>query len=303
MKTAAIYGVGTMGRAAARQLLDAGYNLVAYDPDEASLEQVRKLGAHGIPHPSDRLKTIETVLLFLPGPREIETVVTGETGLIRCLSPGSVIIDLSTTAPKSSEALAARAGEKGIGYLDAPILGRPEKAGTWTLPVGGRKEQFDRCLPLLEVLAAQVTHAGPSGSGNKIKLLNQLMFGAINAMTAEMMAIAQASGVEPKDLYQALSSSQAATVSALFKELGKRISEENYEAPTFSVKLLAKDIRLALEFANENGVASRLGECVQEANQRALESGFAEKDTAIMWKSMTPESAVRKHQSNDCEIS
>ena len=125
---------------------------------------------------------------------------------------------------------------------------------------------------------------GESGSGNKVKLLNQLMFGAINAMTAEMMAIAKQVGISPELLYNTITASQAGTVSNLFKELGNSIVEENYTSPTFSVGLLCKDVKLAAQLARQNGATPILGESIEAINKMAQDQGYGKMDTSVMWK-------------------
>jgi len=197
-----------------------------------------------------------------------------------------VIVDMSTVDPGVTQRMADLALKKGVGYLDAPVLGRPASIGNWALPVGGRKQDLEQCRPILELLAAKIFHIGESGSGNKVKLLNQLMFGAINAMTAEMMAIAERLGIPPKVLFETISSSQAATVSNLFKELGGRIAAENYENPTFTVNLLIKDVRLAVEMAKAGDAPPLLGRTVELINEIARAQGFGDSDTSIMWKSI-----------------
>jgi 3-hydroxyisobutyrate dehydrogenase len=181
--------------------------------------------------------------------------------------------------------MAALALAKGVGYVDAPVLGRPATVGKWALPAGGRKEDIDQCRPVLSQFAAHVLHVGPSGSGHKIKLLNQMMFGAINAMTAEMMAIASKIGIEPKLLYETITASQAGTVSNLFKELGGRVASDNYDNPTFTVDLLIKDIRLGVKMAKECGAPPILGRTVELVNEISQTQGFGSSDTSSMWKS------------------
>ncbi len=194
----------------------------------------------------------------------------------------------ASSSAATTGAMAALATERGVGYLDAPVLGRPSSVGKWALPVGGRKEHLDRCRPVLRLLAANIMHVGESGSGNKIKLLNQLMFGAINAITAEMMAVAERLGVSPKFLYDTIMASQAGTVSNLFIELGRKISSEDYENPTFSVDLLCKDVRLAIDMAREAGAPPLLARTVQFLNEVAQSQGLGGKDTSMMWKIYGP---------------
>ena len=129
-------------------------------------------------------------------------------------------------------------------------------------------------------------HVGEVGSGHTIKLLNQMMFGAINAMTAEMMAVAHKMGVSPKLVYETITASQAGTVSNLFKELGARVVEDDYADATFSVDLLIKDVQLGLDMAAEFGAPPLLGRMVSFLNETARSQGYGNQDTAVMWKAV-----------------
>ncbi len=218
MDNIGLVGVGVMGLTVAKKLIDAGHGLAVCDLSPEAVDKAVALGAQAGRSPAEIGEKAEIVLLFLPGPNEVIECVNGIGGLLSTLKTKSVIVDLGTTDPGTSEKMAIAAGEKDIGYLDAPVLGRPVTVGQWALPVGGTKEVLERCKPILSVFAANIFHVGPTGFGNKIKLLNQLMFGAINAMTAEMMAIAEKIGIPPRQLYEIITASHAGTISNLFKE-------------------------------------------------------------------------------------
>jgi 3-hydroxyisobutyrate dehydrogenase-like beta-hydroxyacid dehydrogenase len=262
----------------------AGHSLLGYDPSPEAQQRLNKVGATVAADLAGLARTANITLMFLPGPKQVEDCVAGPEGLLAGAAPGSVIVDSSTVDPATSSRMWELAKARGVGYLDAPVLGRPATVGNWTLPVGGAKEDVERCAPLFRLIAAKFLHIGGPGSGNKIKLLNQLMFSAINAMTAEMMAVAEKVGIAPKLLFETITSSQAGTVSNLFKELGERIAKENYEDPTFSVDLLAKDVRLAVEMAGEAKAPPLLARTIQFANELAQAQGLGRSDTAIMWK-------------------
>lgn len=286
MKSIGLIGAGTMGISAGRKILEGGYLLVAHDSSPHAQENARGIGAKVTKSPVEVAKETEIVLMFLPGPKEVESCMTGSEGLLSGSRHGLSIVDMSTVDPGTTQRMAGLARQMGVGYLDAPVLGRPASVGNWVLPVGGSKEDLDRCKPVLQLFAAKIFHIGDSGAGNKVKLLNQLMFGAINAMTAEMMAIAERLEIEPKILYETISASQAATVSGLFKELGRRIAGEDYDNPTFTVDLIVKDVRLAVQMAKEGKAPPILGRAVELINEMAQAQGLGRADTAIMWKSV-----------------
>jgi len=196
------------------------------------------------------------------------------------------MVDLATSDPNATRAMAGQLEEKRIHYLDAPILGRPGTVGRWTLPVGGNPGALEAVRPVLADLAANIIHLGGSGQGHTAKLLNQLMFGAINAVTAEMMALAGRVGLDRGRLFELISGSQAATVSGLFLELGRRVSEDHYQDPTFTIDLLQKDTRLALALARSAGVEPGLAQAVEALNELGRAQGLGAEDTSALWRAV-----------------
>ena len=279
-----IIGVGVMGFAAGRKFLESGWRVVSCDAAPMVQERARQAGMEMVDTPADVARRCRVILMFLPGPSQVAECVSGTAGLLQSAPPEAVIVDLSTVDPGTTCHLAALSRDRGVGYVDAPVLGRPGSVGKWALPVGGRPEDIERCRRVLEVVAARIIPIGDSGAGNKIKLLNQMMFSAINAMTAEMMAVAERIGVPPKLLYETITSSQAGTVSNLFIELGKTIISEGYDDPTFSVNLLCKDVRLAIDMAKAHEAPPLLASLTQFMNETAQAQGVGAKDTAVMWR-------------------
>ena len=285
MENIGIIGTGVMGLTVAEKIVTAGHSLMVYDVSANAAGRAGKLGAQVAQSPSEVGQNSDIVLLFLPGPAEVTESVASADGLLDALQPGNVIVDMSTSDPDVSAKMADLAEGKGVDFLDAPVLGRPITVGQWALPVGGKQKALERCKALFKIFAAHVFHAGPAGAGHKIKLLNQLMFGAINAMTAEMMAIAEKIGIEPRQPFEIITASQAGTVSNLFKELGQRVAEENYDDPTFTVDLLIKDIKLAVQMAKVNNAPPVLARTVELINEMSQAQGQGDKDTSIMWTS------------------
>lgn len=273
-----------MGRAVAGRLLESGVPVKGIDAAASCVEQAKAIGVTMCAGLADLAAAVDWVILFLPGPTEIAACVAGPGGLTSALKKGSVIIDMATSSPVNTVAMEATARAAGIQYIDAPVLGRPATVGKWSLPIGGDPEALEEVRPLLELIAANVAYIGPSGSGHKVKLLNNLMFGAINAMTAEMMAVAEQVGIEPAKLYEVITASGAATVSNLFKEAGRRVCENRYDDPTFTIALLGKDVRLGLEMAEAAGAPMVVGRSIDYLNKVACAQGLGAEDTSAMWK-------------------
>lgn len=278
-----LVGVGTMGALVAQTLLEEDQRVIVFDVAREALERAQELGAEIVETPRQVAEQTDIVLLVLPGPPQVEGVVIGEDSLVQGARPKQVIIDMSTVDPITTRRMGDRAAEVNVDYLDAPILGRPSAHGRWVLPVGGKVEVVERCRPVLELLGREVIHVGSLGSGNTLKLLNALMFSAINAMTAEMMAISVKAGLSPKVLFETIAASEAATVSGLFKEVGSKIARRDFD-PVFPVDLLCKDNGLAIEMAEAHGAPPILANAIQVMNNLARARGLGAEDTSAVVK-------------------
>lgn len=278
-----LVGIGTMGQIIAFKFLENDYDVVGYDllPDVRRI--AHEMGVEIVDSVGDVAKIAQVMVLSLPGPAQVKEVVSGEKGLLSAARKGQIIVDLSTVDPSTTRKMAGMAEEMGVGYLDAPILGRPKSIGRWVLPVGGHIDHFEQCKPILQTFANQLVYVGASGAGNTLKLVNQLMFSTINAMTAEMLAVAKKASLSPKVVFETISKSGAATVSGLFCEVAKKIVENDYTS-TFSIDLLCKDSALAVGMAKECGAPPIIATTVQVLNEIAQAKGLGGKDTAALIK-------------------
>ncbi len=278
-----VIGLGTMGGRMVGALLDAGHEVIVHDVSTAAVERTVAVGAKPARSGVEVGAAAQVVLLSLPLPEDVVAVVTSEEGLLSRPADGLVVVDMSTVDPGTTRQLASRAAAVGVGYLDAPVLGRPDACGKWTLPIGGDSTIMERARPALEPLARTITHVGESGAGNAIKLINNLMFGAINAITVEAFAVAALVGVSPRQFYNTVVDSGAATVSNLFRQLGPKILEEDF-SPTFTVDLLQKDNRLAIAMVEDRQASVILGSAVTALNGLAQASGYGSEDTSAAIK-------------------
>jgi len=278
-----IIGLGNMGFRMAESLIKASYTVLARDIGEKAEERARGLGAKVVKSPKEMAGFAQIILLSLPIPSDVKEAVLGGDGILANPRKDCVIVDLSTVDPFSTQQNAQRAKKNGVGYIDAPVLGRPQKCGNWTLPAGGDKGDLEKARKVLEVLASSIIHVGPSGCGNIVKLLNNMMFGAINSITAEILAICTKLGMSPKVLYETIANSGAASVSNLFKELGPKILNRDFE-PLFAIDLLHKDVSLGIKMAKQAGVPLFVSQANQLLNEMARLKGFGKEDTASVIK-------------------
>lgn len=279
-ETVAVIGLGAMGGRAAARFAEAGATVYGYDP----ATEARAAAAESRVVPCERiaeLPSADVFVLSLPRPADVLAVI--DEGL-EGLPTSTVVVDLSTIDPSTARGAAERIGASGASYVDAPVLGRPDGCGNWTLPIGGSPNAVGRVRPLLEQSVAKwVAHIGEVGTGTAVKLLNNLMFGGINAVTAEAFNICRLAGVDPDTFAGVIADSGAATVSGLFRDLGSKIPAGDF-SPTFGLGLLQKDNRLALAMAEEAGSPAFVAHCVDQLNTLTARQGWAGEDTAAVYR-------------------
>jgi 3-hydroxyisobutyrate dehydrogenase-like beta-hydroxyacid dehydrogenase len=277
--TAGVIGLGAMGGRVAARLASAG-PVHGHDLSEARLAEAAESGVVPAGSAGEVAERAGVLVLSLPGPADVTGLAADV--LAHRLRPGSVVVDISTIDPDSARAAARSVASAGAVYLDAPVLGRPDKCGHWTLTAGGDPDAVERVRPLLEkTIARAVVRIGDVGAGSVVKLLNNLMFGAINAVTAEALAITRLAGVDPEVFARTVADSGAATVSNLFRELAPKIVAGDH-APAFALGLLEKDNRLALELARASGSPAFIATAVDQVNRLALLKGLGGEDTGAV---------------------
>ena len=279
-----LIGCGTMGRLMIGHLLAGGYKLFACDPFPAASEFACNAGAVVIASPTELAGKCRVIIMSLPGPAQIEEVLFGQGGVYENLTSDHVMVDTSTVDPGTTRNVSKRVAEKGAAYLDSPILGRPSAVGKWMMPSGGDEKVLDYVRPVLRTFAANAVLVGPQGAGNALKLLNQLMFSTINAISSEVLAICDKVGIDKEVFHRTVGESSAATVSGLFKEVGKTIVNDTFLMSNFTVELLLKDAKLALQMAKDAGAPSVIAGNVQIFNELAVASGLSTQDSSALYK-------------------
>ena len=243
-------GLGIMGLPMARNLLKAGYPVVAYNRTSSKAEDLAADGAAAAASPREVAESASVIITMVTDSPDVEEVVLGRNGVIEGIQPGAVLIDMSTISPSVTRDIAGRVEEKGGHMLDAPVSGGSWGAieGTLSIMVGGDKSVFDRCLPVFQAMGRNIVHTGPNGMGQTTKLVNQILVaGTMNAV-AEAMVFAASSGANLEATIEAVRGGAAG--SWQLQNLGPRLIKGDF-APGFMVRLQQKDLRLILEGARE----------------------------------------------------
>tara|TARA_B100000029_G_scaffold516018_1_gene626178 strand:- start:863 stop:1732 length:870 start_codon:yes stop_codon:yes gene_type:complete len=277
-----LIGFGIMGEAIARCLIKNNYSVVVFDPLPIASQNAELLGCAIAKAPSEVSEQTRTVIMSLPKPEHVKEVVRNHnTGLLIGASKGSTIVDTSTVDPATSQENSEICYAKGVGYLDCPVLGRPSGYGNWTLPTGGRQNDIERVRPILSTFASNIVSVGECGRGSLVKLLNNLMFGAINSITCEVFALCRKADMDESLFFETIANSGAGTVSNLFKELGPKIISGDF-SPVFSIDNLHKDVDLGLSLAKKLEIELEVSEAGQKLNLAARKASLGKKDTAAV---------------------
>jgi 3-hydroxyisobutyrate dehydrogenase len=273
-------GLGQMGRGMAANLQKAGHQLVINDLSRQAAAQHLENGATWADTPRALAEGCEVVFTSLPTPADVEKVGLGENGLAGGLRKGAVWFDLTTNSLDLVRRLNALLAEQGVDFLDAPVSGGPRGAasGQMAIWVGGEKAVFDRCKPVLDAMADKARYIGPIGAGTIAKLTHNMASAAINALMGEVMTMGVKAGLEPDALWEAIREGGAGRMRA-FDNIGNRFLLGRFDPPSFQLRLVHKDVSLAMQLAREVGVPMRLCNLVWNEITEAMNRGWGARDS------------------------
>jgi 3-hydroxyisobutyrate dehydrogenase len=274
METIGFIGVGVMGKPMATNLLRKGYqmSIVRRHPEKEA--QLVAMGASTAASPQEVAQTSDVIILVLPDTNTVKQVLFGDNGVMLGVRRGAVVIDMSTISPAETVEIAKRLATAGCAMLDAPVSGgeKGAEAGTLGIMAGGAPDVFERCRPIFDAMGKMITYTGPSGCGQKTKLVNQLV-GAMNLVGAvEGLRLARAVGLDLQTTLQAVSSGAAS--SWMLANLGPKIVQGDF-APGFSIRLQHKDVTLLKDWLAGMGGDFPAADLVYSLFHRAMEAGLA----------------------------
>ena len=246
-------GLGIMGRGMAMNLIRAGFELTVWNRTTSRTAPFADAGARVGKTPAEVAQHSDIIITCVSDTPDVQKVILGDDGVIHGAQAGALVIDMSTISPQATKDIAAKLEEKGVHMLDAPISGGSEGAekGTLSIMIGGDAAQVERAMPCLEAMGKAITHVGPRGAGQAVKLVNQILV-VINMLgVSEALLFAEASGV---DLEKALAAvTQGAAGSWMLSNRGPQVINRDWR-PGFTIDLQQKDLRLVMEAADEIGV-------------------------------------------------
>ena len=269
-------GLGVMGRPMAGHLIDAGHTLTLNRVKPVSQPLVDK-GGTAADTPKAVAEAADVVILMVPDTPDVEQVLFGPDGVAEGLTPGKLVIDMSSISPVATKDFAARIEAKGCDYLDAPVSGGEVGArnAALTIMVGGKPEAFDKAKPLFEAMGKTITHVGPNGDGQTAKVANQIIVGLTIQAVAEALTFAKRAGADPAKVRQALAGGFAG--SRILEVHGERMINRTFD-PGFRIRLHRKDMGLAIDSARALGLALPNAAIVEQLMNAAIARGDGDRD-------------------------
>jgi 2-hydroxy-3-oxopropionate reductase len=276
-------GLGLMGTPIVLNLLKAGFAVTVWNRTQANAAPALEAGAEwaetipALAHGSD------IVMMMVTDAAASEAVICGPDGVLDHAARGMILIDMGSIAPEMSRSLAERAAARGVAMLDAPVTGNPNvaRAGKLGIMVGGDAAVLDRVRPVLEALSAVIVHAGPSGAGSTLKLVNNLILGVAIEAVAEALVLARKAGIDPDCVRQITSVGGART--GAMETRGARMIAGDF-SPHFSADNMHKDLSTALRLADDLGAAAPVGRAALEMLRATLAQGKGSMDSAVVYQ-------------------
>ena len=257
--TVGLIGLGLMGKPMGGNLLKAGFPLVVWNRTKQRADDLVGKGARWAASPRDAAAESDVLITIVSDPPAVEQVLWGKDGALDGLRRGSIYIDSSTVSPDLARRAAKACSERGVDYLDAPVTG-----GTWgaekgelVFMIGGRAETLERAKPIFEAVGKRFFLLGPNGAGQTVKLAMNLLLALQVEALAESLALVNKAGIPGERLIEVMQSSMARA--AVLDVKAPHMLKNNYP-PSFPLRLMHKDVRLAVELAKQEGVRLPAGE-------------------------------------------
>jgi 3-hydroxyisobutyrate dehydrogenase-like beta-hydroxyacid dehydrogenase len=266
----------------AANVLKGGHELTVYDLNPAAVAQLTALGARAAASPRELGQASEVVITMLPEPQHVEGAILGENGAAADMAAGGTVIDMSTIDPTTSQRVGQALKARGIAMVDSPVGKTSEHAvtGTLTLMIGGEAADIERVRPVLSCMGNQFFICGGQGMGHAMKMTNNLLATTIMCANTEALAIGAKCGLTLETMVEVMK-----TTMGWNQQLAVALPKKAFlgdDSPGFMVKLAAKDVRLAVAAARQQGFEPMVGAGALATLDRAAQLGRADRDTAAL---------------------
>jgi 2-hydroxy-3-oxopropionate reductase len=275
-------GLGLMGVPMALNIMKAGYELTVWNRTKTKADPLLAKGARWVDTIGALAGQCDVVITMVTNARAVESIICGNDGILDHAKPGLIIVDMSSIPPETSRSLAERAKSRGLSMLDAPVTGNPKAAegAKLGIMVGGEAATLERVRPIFESLSSIVVHAGPSGAGSTLKLVNNLILGVAIQAVAEALILARKAGIDPECVRQITTVGGART--GAMETRGPRMIAHDF-SPHFSTDNMHKDLSTALKLADELGACAPAAAVALETLRAARAQNKGEMDSAVVY--------------------
>jgi len=249
----AFIGIGVMGRSMVGHLMDAGYPVSVYNRTKSKADDLVARGAVWADSPAAAAAEADIVITIVGFPKDVEETYFGEQGIFKTLKDGALVIDMTTSNPSLAKKIAEEGAGRGIGSLDAPVSGGDlgAREARLSIMIGGEQKDYDRALPLFEIMGKNIVLQGPAGSGQYTKMCNQIAIASGMVAIGEALSYAKSAGLDPVNVLKSIETGAAGSWS--LSNLAPRALKDDY-APGFFVKHFIKDMGIAVDSAKEMGI-------------------------------------------------
>ncbi|MFL2645319.1 MAG: NAD(P)-dependent oxidoreductase [Dehalococcoidia bacterium] len=286
-------GLGNMGGPMAVNMAKKGHKLTVHDLRKESAIELLEMGAEWSDTPKGVVTNNEVVFTSLPVPRDVETVVLGENGIVEGTNGDNIYVDLSTNSPTIIRRIHDECALKGIKVLDAPVSGGTYGAaeGTLAVMVGGDEATFNQIKPALDAIGSHVVYCGPIGNGMVTKICNNLLSMGIGVLMSEALTLGVKAGMDLEVLADVITNSTGGN-KRLADKFPRFLFQGNFE-PGFATALAAKDVRLATDLGREYGIPMELSNLVDQRHVEALFRGWGHEDSDAVAKLQEEKSGIQ----------
>jgi 3-hydroxyisobutyrate dehydrogenase-like beta-hydroxyacid dehydrogenase len=285
MKRIGIVGVGLLGSAVAKRLLEAKFQVTGYDTRQEQITALAARGMSGADSIAELARRADAIFTILPSLHSVEETILGSGGLIETAPDDSTLIQMSTISPDLTRRLGAAAAERNLGFLDAPMSGTSAmvERGDCAIFVSGDRTRIDACQPIFDAIARKTVYVGDVGMASLAKLATNLLVGLNTAALAEAFVLAAKGGLAPAALLEILKGSAAD--SKMLEVRGPLMASHRFDAQ-MKIDLFLKDFKLMLEEGLRVGVPLPLTSITQQLATATAVAGRGEEDLAAIITTM-----------------
>lgn len=281
MPSVTVIGLGVMGLPMARNLVSAGYPVAGYNRSTERLDELVAAGGSRAASVADAVSGADIIITMLPDAPDVTAVLLGPDGVFATARPGTIILDMSTIAPRVSRELANAAQHSSLEFLDAPVSGGEAGAieGTLSIMVGGSVDGLERARPVLEVLGSTIAHVGPAGAGQTVKAANQLIVAGTIQLVAEALTLLDAYDIDLETACAVLAGGLAGN--RILDRKSAAMIAHDFE-PGFRAELHHKDLGILADAAREAGVVTPAGALAAQLMSALCAQGYGHLDHSAL---------------------